>query len=68
MRFGTTTVPDSESLNEAFSTSDILRRGVKANSAYRAGRQGSERDDEVPHREAVWRAGRRGRIAIEAAR
>jgi hypothetical protein len=68
MRFGTTTVPDSESLNEVFSTCDILRRGVKANSAYRAGRQGSERDDEVPNREAVWRAGRRGRIAIEAAR
>jgi hypothetical protein len=61
MRFGTTTVPKSESLNEAFCASDILRRGVKADSAYRARRQGNKRDDEVPHREMGWRAGRRGR-------
>jgi hypothetical protein len=59
-RFGTTTVTDSESLEVVVSASDKLRRSVKADSAYRAGRQGNERDDEVPHREAGWRAGRRG--------
>jgi hypothetical protein len=59
-RFRTTTVPDSESLEEVFSASDVLRRGVKADRMYRAGRQGNERDDEVPHRDAGWRAGRRG--------
>jgi hypothetical protein len=75
-RFGTTTVPDSLShLEEVFSASDMLRRGVKEDSTYRAGRQGNERDDEVPYREAGWRAGRRPGerddgvgIAIEAAR
>jgi hypothetical protein len=35
-RFGTTTVPDSESLEEEFSAYEILRRGVKADSTYRA--------------------------------
>jgi hypothetical protein len=58
-RFGTTTVTDSESLKVVVSASDKLRRSIKANSAYRAGRQENERDDEVPHREAGWRAGRR---------
>jgi hypothetical protein len=48
-RFGTTTVPESESREEAFSASDMPRRGVKADSTYRSGRQGNERDDEVPH-------------------
>jgi hypothetical protein len=73
--FGTTTVSDSESLEEVFSASDMLRRGVKADSTYRAVQQGNERDDEVPYREAGWRAGRRGGerddrlgIAIEATR
>jgi hypothetical protein len=61
IRFGTTTVPDSESLEEVFSASDMLRPGVHADSAYRIGRQGNERDDEVSQRESGWRAGRRGR-------
>jgi hypothetical protein len=51
IRFGTTAAPDSESLKEAFSASDKLRRGVKPDGAYRAGQQGNERDDEIPHRE-----------------
>jgi hypothetical protein len=36
---------------------DMLRRGVWADRACRTGRQGNERDNEVPHREAGWRAG-----------
>jgi hypothetical protein len=57
MRFGTTTVPDSESLNEAFSTSDILRRGVRQIAR-------TERDDRAASGTTMyrieWRGGERG--------
>jgi hypothetical protein len=39
----------------------MMRRGVKPDRAYRAEQQDIERDDEVPHRESGWRAGRRCR-------
>jgi hypothetical protein len=59
--------PDSAFLSPAqtafllvFSASDILWRCVKADITYRSGRQGNERDYEVPHRDSGPQAGRRG--------
>jgi hypothetical protein len=52
--------PAQTAFLQVFSASDILWRCVKADSTYQSGRQGNERDDEVPHRESGWRAGRWG--------
>jgi hypothetical protein len=38
----------------------MLRRGFMADSTYKTGQQGNERDDEVTYTEAGWRPGRWG--------